>query len=379
MNKRLENFSKKGCGYLRVFLGLPLPGALRIVLDLRDGKQRDPVAECVCHFCDGFKRRVTIFRQRLIQTSAAYACRFRHFCHSFASAGDVGKGNRKEFIVSFFKDNIQIISNIFFRFEIIKNFKFFGSKHLYLLCHTSGIIDVRFLSALFAAAKQDNYPLFFVDKVQTVSRTVINLCLKKPILKRTYFTECPCGHDPNTLDYDFLRLAILYICKPIVKVAGCLNIVHINIVLYIRQNIKRSLENLSKKISGYLRGFFGAFDLSGFALGGRPTGLTSLIFLKSSSVYKASCENGLHPARSSRFLTVAIGNFNFSAISETVNPFISNIIGILRFTLNNVYKTRHLLNDCLVENKKKYKNISKKRHFVIDIKSFYKDNINKER
>jgi transposase-like protein len=74
--------------------------------------------------------------------------------------------------------------------------------------------------------------------------------------------------------------------------------------------------NLRKKVN-FFRDYFSA--LSAFFLG-RPLPGTLRIILKSSLVYKASCENGLRPARRSRFLTVAVGIFNNAAISLTVIP-----------------------------------------------------------
>jgi hypothetical protein len=82
-----------------------------------------------------------------------------------------------------------------------------------------------------------------------------------------------------------------------------------------------------------------------FAFGGRPTGATSLILLKSSSVYRASCENGLHPARRSRLLTVSRGSLSFSAISEIVIPFMPYIIGILTIFLKFVRINGQILNN----------------------------------
>jgi hypothetical protein len=85
---------------------------------------------------------------------------------------------------------------------------------------------------------------------------------------------------------------------------------------------------------------------------GLPTGATSRIFSKSSGVYKASCENGLHPARCKRLLIVSCGNLSLSAISEIVIPFMFFIIGILTSSLDIVHICEHLLNRCLVKTKK---------------------------
>ena len=96
---------------------------------------------------------------------------------------------------------------------------------------------------------------------------------------------------------------------------------------------------------GFLGFFFGvserAFSLD-FVFDGLPGGGTSLIASKSSSVYKASCENGLRPALKSLFLTVARGKSSFFAISEIVIPVIPHIIGSLLYSFINVYEKRLL-------------------------------------
>jgi hypothetical protein len=104
---------------------------------------------------------------------------------------------------------------------------------------------------------------------------------------------------------------------------------------------------------------------SGFAFGGLPTGATLRIFSKSFSVYRASCENGLHPARRSRFFTVAGGSLSLPAISETVIPFMPYIIGISVVFLNIVYYWRQLLNICVVNIEKYFENVFKKRFFLL--------------
>jgi len=97
--------------------------------------------------------------------------------------------------------------------------------------------------------------------------------------------------------------------------------------------------------------FFFAFGLlcngapalgSDFSFEGRPLLGTSLIALKSSLVYRASCENGLRPALKSLLFIVSRGNLRFSAISEIVIPVIPQIIGILSFSLIFVHIKEHL-------------------------------------
>ncbi|GMO39836.1 MAG: hypothetical protein Pg6C_00510 [Treponemataceae bacterium] len=84
-----------------------------------------------------------------------------------------------------------------------------------------------------------------------------------------------------------------------------------------RPRVTSRLKRNSRKKVNFFRDYFSA--VSAFFLG-RPLPGTLQIILKSSLVYKASCENGLRPARSSRFLTVAVGIFNNVAISLTVIP-----------------------------------------------------------
>jgi hypothetical protein len=109
---------------------------------------------------------------------------------------------------------------------------------------------------------------------------------------------------------------------------------------------------------------------SAFAFGGRPLSRTLLIFLKSSSVYKASCEKGLHPARCNRLLTVSCGSLSLPAISEIVMPFMPYIIGILAVFLDIVHFYEHLLNSCVVEIEKKLKIVHKKGCFILTYCSF---------
>jgi hypothetical protein len=114
----------------------------------------------------------------------------------------------------------------------------------------------------------------------------------------------------------------------------------------------------------YFLSFLGLAGASGF-LGGRPLPGTLRMDSKSSSVYRASCENGLHPARSRRFFTVAGGMFKTRAISLIVMPSIFPIIGILRNFIRNVNIKRHLLNVCIVQSKKILK-MSFYREFYVD-------------
>jgi hypothetical protein len=107
-----------------------------------------------------------------------------------------------------------------------------------------------------------------------------------------------------------------------------------------------------------LAGFSGAFF-------GRPTGLTTRIFSKSSLVYKASCEKGLHPARRSRLFTVSFGSSSFSAISEMVKPFISFFIGSLAGFLDIVPKMGQILYRRLAKMIKIIKNVPEKELFIL--------------
>jgi hypothetical protein len=124
-----------------------------------------------------------------------------------------------------------------------------------------------------------------------------------------------------------------------------------------------------KKFWGYFLAFFAGL-LSALAFGGLPTGATSRIFSKSSAVYKASCEKGLHLARCNRLLIVSWGSLSFSAISEIVIPFMSYIIGILKGFLEIVHYCEHLLNSCVVKIEKKLKIVHKKEYFILTYCSY---------
>ena len=121
--------------------------------------------------------------------------------------------------------------------------------------------------------------------------------------------------------------------------------------------------------------FFGvserAFSLD-FVFDGLPGGGTSLIASKSSSVYKASCENGLRPALKSLFLTVARGKSSFFAISEIVIPVIPHIIGSLLYSFINVYEKRLLSIQMYSEFGEKIHKSLQKKTFMLDIGLFIK-------
>jgi len=92
-----------------------------------------------------------------------------------------------------------------------------------------------------------------------------------------------------------------------------------------------------------------------FSFFGLPWPGTLRIASKSLSVYKASCEKGLRPARSKRFFIVSRGSLSFSAISEIVIPCIAFIIGILHDFLKIVYIKGQLLYNRIVKIRKKLK------------------------
>jgi len=94
---------------------------------------------------------------------------------------------------------------------------------------------------------------------------------------------------------------------------------------------------------------------TGLAFFGLPI-LTSLIFSSVSAGYMASLLIGLIPARCIRRSTVRCGMFNLSAISVSVNPFISFIIGYFIIFHKMFEYTDTLLNECKV----KIENIFKK-------------------
>ena len=98
---------------------------------------------------------------------------------------------------------------------------------------------------------------------------------------------------------------------------------------------------------------------SGLALGGRPFPGTLRIASKPSLVYKASWQNGLQPALFRRCLTVFLSIFSFSAISETVIPVISPIIGSLSLNNENVNKKVHFTTYLYSSLRKKVKKVTK--------------------
>ena len=124
----------------------------------------------------------------------------------------------------------------------------------------------------------------------------------------------------------------------------------------------------------YFLGFFAGASGTGseFALGGLPLPGTLRIASKSSTVYSASCEKGLRPARKSRFFTVSRGILSFSAISETVKPVMTFIIGILLLFLYIVYVQRQLLYSRIVKALKKIKISLKKDIFALTKSLFMK-------
>jgi hypothetical protein len=96
--------------------------------------------------------------------------------------------------------------------------------------------------------------------------------------------------------------------------------------------------------------FFVFFQGLVFAcLRGLPLPGTLRIFSKSSSVYRASNEKGLHPALINRLLTVFFGMPKVAAISEIVTPVINLLIGILTAFLKNVNLRAYLLDRCIVK------------------------------
>ena len=123
-------------------------------------------------------------------------------------------------------------------------------------------------------------------------------------------------------------------------------------------------------MTGYFLAFFGlVLGLSVSSFFGLPWPGTLRIASKSLSVYKASCEKGLRPARSKRFFIVSRGSLSFSAISEIVIPCIAFIIGILCHFLKIVYIKGHLLYNRIVKIREKLKKIEKKGVFTLDILS----------
>jgi hypothetical protein len=127
------------------------------------------------------------------------------------------------------------------------------------------------------------------------------------------------------------------------------------------------IQEVIKGGAGYLSG------VSGF-LGGLPLPGTSRMASKSSSVYRASCEKGLRPARRSRLLTVSFGKLRFSAISEIVIPVISLFIGILILFFENVHYKEHLYKQMCSENRKKILKMSVERNIYLDKMFIYMDN-----
>ena len=123
----------------------------------------------------------------------------------------------------------------------------------------------------------------------------------------------------------------------------------------------REIELYAEKIRRYFLAFFAG---SGSFLG-LPLPGTLRIASKSSLVYKASCEKGLHPARCNRLFTVSRGIPSLSAISEIVIPFISPIIGIIHEILKNIPIKGYLLYARIVNNAKKIKNVPKKRYLLL--------------
>jgi hypothetical protein len=121
-------------------------------------------------------------------------------------------------------------------------------------------------------------------------------------------------------------------------------------------------------------GFIALAGVSGAFLG-LPLPGTLRMASKSFSVYKASCEKGFMPFLKSRLLTVSLGSFNLSAISEIVIPFIPHIIGSLMEKSKNVHEKELLLYRSLDEFGKNVKKLFFFANIIIDNMFFYTDNI----
>jgi len=97
---------------------------------------------------------------------------------------------------------------------------------------------------------------------------------------------------------------------------------------------------------------------------GLPLPGTLRMASKSSTAYIASIVMGLRPARRSLLITVSLGTFNISAISEMVIPSIAFIIGILSLFLIIVHYKEQILYRCVALSETFLKKVRFGRHFA---------------
>ena len=205
----------------------------------RKRNKRQFITKGLGDLCDGFKSGAALFGKGLVQTGSGNTGGSGRFCHGFTGPGDMGKCGGQIIVIPLLKNDIKIIVDIIFSFEIINNVKFFCFQHLQPLCQFFGFLDILFLCGLVPSAEQYDDPLSLIDEVQAVTGAITYFCFKEAIAQRPGFSKGTGGHNIDSFGNKHPCFTVSDVFKPCVKFPGGLNLIHTKIVVYTRQEVKR--------------------------------------------------------------------------------------------------------------------------------------------